>query len=85
MKVGEKITFPFATGTKEGIIEKVTAKKVTLRVDFPHHPRKRIVRSIAALEAGAAGSKKKKETKKKEKQKEQKKQTKKTQKKEQET
>jgi hypothetical protein len=85
MKVGEKITFPFATGTKEGVIEKLTAKKVTLRVDFPHHPRKRIVRSIAALEAGAAGAKKKKDVKKKEKKKEQKKETKKAQKKEQET
>jgi hypothetical protein len=85
MKVGEKITFAFASGTKEGVIEKLTAKKVTLRVDFPHHLRKRIVRSIAALEAGAAGSKKKKEEKKKEKKKEQKKEPKKTQKKEQET
>jgi len=85
MKVGEKITFAFASGTKEGVIEKLTAKKVTLRVDFPHHPRKRIVRSIAALEAGAAGSKKKKEVKKKEKKKAPKKEQKKTQKKEQES
>lgn len=85
MKAGDKITFAFASGTKEGIIEKLTAKKVTLRVDFPHHPRKRIVRSIAALEAGAGGSKKKKEVKKKEKKKEPKKAQKQAQKKEQET
>ena len=82
MKVGDTITFTFASGTKEGVIEKLTAKKVTLRVDFPHHPRKRVIRSIAALEAGTAGNKKKKEAKKKEKKKEQKKETKKTQKKE---
>lgn len=80
MKVGEKITFPFASGTKEGVIEKLTAKKVTLRVDFPHHPRKRIVRSIAAIEAAASGNKKKKEAKKKEKKKEAKKEQKKTEK-----
>ena len=85
MKVGEKITFPFADGTKEGVVERITAKKVYLRVDFPHHSRKRIVRSIAALEAGAAGSKKKKEVKKKEKKKAPKKEQKKTQKKEQES
>jgi len=44
--------------------------------------RKRILRSIAALEAGAAGSKKKKEVKKKEKKKAPKKEQKKIQKKE---
>ncbi len=85
MKVGDKITFAFADGTKEGVIERITAKKVYLRVDFPHHPRKRVVRSIADLEAGAAGGKKKKEGKKKEKKKEQKKEPKKTAKKEQAT
>lgn len=73
MKIGDTITFAFASGTKEGVIERMTAKKVTLRVDFPHHPQKRIIRSIAALEAGAAGNKKKKEVKKKAKKKEQKK------------
>ena len=80
MKAGEKITFAFASATKEGVIEKITAKKVTLRVDFPHHPHKRIVRSIAALEAGTAGNKKKAAKKK-----EKKKEPKKTQKKGQES
>ena len=70
MKAGEKITFAFGDGTREGVIEKLSAKKAYLRVDFPHHTNKRIVRRISVLEAGAAGSKKKKEAKKKEKKKE---------------
>lgn len=70
MKAGDKITFAFGDGTKEGVIEKLSAKKAYLRVDFPHHANKRIVRKISLLEAGAAGGKKKKEAGKKEKNKE---------------
>ncbi len=69
MKVGEKITFAFAGGEKEGVIERLTPKNAFLRVDFPRHKNKLIARKISVLEAGppSAKDKKKKEKKKKEK------------------
>ena len=67
MKVGEKITFAFAGGEKEGMIERLTPKMAFLRVDFPRHKNKLIARKISVLEAGppSAKDKKKKEKKKK--------------------
>ena len=50
MEVGERIQFPFGGKEKEGIVVKIFPKKVRLRVDFPHHPGKTVVRSLAALE-----------------------------------
>ena len=49
LKVGEKITFPFGKGEKEGVVERVFPKTVYLKVDFPHHPAKRVRRKIDDL------------------------------------
>ena len=67
MKVGDKITFAFGGGEKEGVVERLTPKKAFLRVDFPRHPNKLITRKLSVLEAGppSAKDKKKKEKKKK--------------------
>ena len=67
MKVGDKVTFAFADGEKEGVIERLTPKKAFLRVDFPHHQNKIVARKISVLEAGppSAKDKKKKEKRKK--------------------
>ena len=51
MKVGQKIKFNFANDEKEGVIERLTDKKVYLRVDFPRHKNKLVIRKITALEA----------------------------------
>lgn len=60
MKAGDKITFAFGNGEKEGVIERLTPKKAYLRVDFPHHRNKLITRKIAALAAGPATDRAKK-------------------------
>ena len=65
MKVGEKVTFSFANDEKEGVIERIFPKKIYLRVNFPHHPNKLIIRRIADLEADSSSKKKKKKGKKK--------------------
>ena len=67
MKVGEKITFAFAGGEKEGVIERLTPKNAFLRVDFPHHKNKLIARKISVLEAGPPSTKDKKKKEKKKK------------------
>ena len=58
LKVGEKITFPFGKGEKEGVVDRVFQKNVYLRVDFPRHPGKLVRRKIDDLEP--KGTKKKK-------------------------
>ena len=63
MKVGEKIKFNFANDEKEGVVERLTDKKVYLRVDFPRHKNKLVIRKITALEADAESKKKKKKEK----------------------
>jgi len=63
MKVGDKITFSFASGEKQGVVEKIFSKKVYVRVDFPHHPHKLIVRKLSDLESSASATKKKKKEK----------------------
>lgn len=70
MKVGDKITFAFAGGEKEGVVERLTPKKAFLRVDFPRHQNKLISRKLAVLEAGLPSAKDKKREKKKKKKKE---------------
>ena len=67
MKVGEKITFAFAGGEKEGMIERLTPKMAFLRVDFPRHKNKLITRKISVLEAGPPSTKDKKKKEKKKK------------------
>ena len=73
MKVGQKIKFSFANDEKEGVIERLTDKKVFLRVDFPRHKNKLVMRKISALEADLANKKKKKKDKKERKEKKEKK------------
>ncbi|MFH1756736.1 MAG: hypothetical protein ABH969_01690 [Pseudomonadota bacterium] len=68
MNVGERVKFQFGGEEKEGLVVKIFPKKVYLRVDFPRHPGKIVVRPIAELEAkGPAPKKKKKKEKEKEK------------------
>ena len=67
MQVGEKIKFPFGGGEKEGIVEKIFPRKVYLRVDFPGHPGKRIIRPLALLEGKISPPAKKKKKSKEEK------------------
>ena len=64
MKVGDKIKFAFASDEKEGVIEKISPKKVYMRVDFPHHPNKLIIRRISELESNSSSKKKEKKGKK---------------------
>ena len=65
MKVGDKIKFAFASDEKEGVIEKISPKRVFMRVNFPHDPNKLVIRRISDIEAGSSSAKKKKEKKKK--------------------
>ena len=60
LNVGDRITFPFGNGEKEGIVTRLFQKTVYLRVDFPKHPGKLIRRKIDALEPKDKGRKKKK-------------------------
>ena len=66
MEVGDRIKFSFGGEEKEGVVVKIFPKKVYLKVDFPRHKGKLIVRSLAALE-GKIPQRKKKEKAKKEK------------------
>ncbi len=72
MQVGERIRFPFGGEEKEGIVEKIFPKKVYLRVDFPGHPGKRIIRPLALLEGKISPPAKKKKKSKEEKRREKK-------------
>lgn len=67
MKVGDKVKFAFADDEKEGVIEKISPKKVYMRVPFPNDPNKLVIRKIAEIEAGPSSTKKKKKEKKKKK------------------
>jgi hypothetical protein len=70
MEVGDKITFPFGKGEKEGTVYKIFPKTVYISVDFPKHKGKIIKRSLAALnpkEATKEQAKKLKEEEKKKK------------------
>ena len=63
MNIGDRIQFPFAGKEKEGIVLKIFPKKVCLRVDFPRHPGKTVVRSLAALEEKSPAPRAKKKEK----------------------
>jgi hypothetical protein len=70
MEVGDKITFPFGKGDKEGIVYKIFPKTVYIKVDFPNHKGKIIKRSLVAFnpkEATKEQAKKLKEEEKKKK------------------
>jgi hypothetical protein len=70
MEVGDKITFSFGKGDKEGIVYKIFPKTVYIKADFTNHKGKIIKRSIAALhpkEATKEQAKKLKEEEKKKK------------------
>jgi len=64
MKVGDRIKFSFGGEEKEGAVVKIFPKKVYLKVDFPKHKGKLIVRSLAALEGKIPQGKKKEKAKK---------------------
>ena len=51
LKVGDRITFPFGKGEKEGTVARVFQKTVYLKVDFPKHPGKLVRRKVSALES----------------------------------
>lgn len=57
VKVGDRITFPFGKGEKEGVVERVFQRNVYLRVDFPRHPGKLVRRKIDDLEPRGKGRK----------------------------
>lgn len=68
MNVGDKIKFQFAGQEKEGVVVKVFPKKVYLKVDFPRHPGKIVIRPLAELE-GKINKQKKREKQEKKKEK----------------
>ena len=61
MNIGDRIKFPFGGEEKEGVVVKIFPKKVYLKVDFPHHPGKMVVRALADLEGKTSPNKKKRE------------------------
>jgi hypothetical protein len=72
MNVGERVRFQFGGKEKEGVVVKVFPKKAYLKVDFPRHPGKIVLRSIAALEGENPVPRKKKSKGKEEKRKKEK-------------
>jgi hypothetical protein len=50
MNIGDRIKFSFGETEKEGVVTKIFPKKVYLKVDFPNHPGKTVIRSLADLE-----------------------------------
>jgi hypothetical protein len=64
MKVGDRIKFSFGGEEKEGVVAKIFPKKVYLKVDFPKHKGKLIIRSLAELEGKIPQGKKKEKAKK---------------------
>ncbi len=67
MNVGDRIKFQFGGKEKEGVVVKVFPKAVYLKVDFPHHAGKIVVRKLAELAGKALPKKKKVKKAKKEK------------------
>jgi hypothetical protein len=69
MEVGDKITFSFGKGEKEGIVYKIFPKTVYIQVDFSKHKGKIIKRSIVSLNPKEATKEKTKKLKEEEKKK----------------
>ena len=72
MNVGERVKFQFGGKEKEGVVIKIFPKKVYLKVDFPRHPGKMVLLSIAALEGRNPAPQRKKRKEKQEKEKKEK-------------
>jgi hypothetical protein len=51
MKAGDKITFPFGKGEKEGTVEKVFQKTIYIKVDMPNQKGKVIKRKVSVIKA----------------------------------
>ncbi len=49
MNVGDQVKFLFGGKQKEGTVAKIFPKKVYLKVDFPHHPGKILIRPVTSL------------------------------------
>ncbi len=60
MNVGDRLSIPFASGTKEGTVVKVCQKSVWLKVDFPRHPGKLVRRKLSQLNSEKTSGAKKK-------------------------
>jgi hypothetical protein len=69
MEVGDKITFSFGKGEKEGTVYKVFPKTIYIKVDFPKHKGKIIKRSLVTLNPKEAMKEKAKKLKEEEKKK----------------
>jgi hypothetical protein len=67
MEVGDRVKFLFGGKEKEGMVVKIFPKKVYLKVDFPRHPGKVVVRSMAELEGKSPALHKKRKKEKQEK------------------
>jgi hypothetical protein len=63
MNVGDRIKFSFGGKEKEGMVVKMFPKKVYLKVDFPKHPGKIVIRTISELEGKITAKKSKKREK----------------------
>ncbi len=63
MNVGDRIKFSFGGKEKEGMVIRMFPKKVYLKVDFPKHPGKIVVRTLAELEGEKTPRKSKKREK----------------------
>jgi hypothetical protein len=72
MEVGDRVKFAFGGKEKEGMVIKIFPKRVYLKVDFPRHPGKVVVRSMAELEGKSPAPQKKKRKEKQEKEKKEK-------------
>lgn len=59
MKVGDSIKFDFAGSKKEGLVHRVCAKNVYIKVDFERHKGKILKRKLSALEGGKTKEKNK--------------------------
>jgi hypothetical protein len=65
MNVGDRVKFQFGGKEKEGVVFKIFPKKVYLKVDFPRHPARVVVRPLAELEGQSPAPQKKKKKEKK--------------------
>ncbi len=64
MNIGDRVTFPFGGKEKEGVVVKIFPKTVYLKSDFPRHPGKIVIRTLAELEGKGGAEKKKPKAKK---------------------
>ncbi len=66
MNVGDKVSFPFAKGSMEGVVVRLFEKTVIIKADFPRHKGKVVRRKLSDLQSHQKkDSKSKKRTKEK--------------------